>query len=169
MGCGDEGCPLVRAKRREEWSIPDPKEMAPGQFRDRDALTPTPLISIFALTDMKTAANVDTVDLMFLAFSTGTGCAFSIFFEMEKLRWRHRRDSGCPATPSVPALGVPAKLRLVETRRLKRWTYYSLLPATTSFHRNLIHCLNNCFRDVPELKADADRGRQLRKRGGCCS
>jgi protein-tyrosine-phosphatase len=27
MGCGDEGCPLVRAKRREEWDIPDPKEL----------------------------------------------------------------------------------------------------------------------------------------------
>jgi arsenate reductase (thioredoxin) len=25
MGCGDEGCPLVRAKRREDWDIPDPK------------------------------------------------------------------------------------------------------------------------------------------------
>jgi protein-tyrosine-phosphatase len=34
MGCSDEGCPLVRAKRREEWSIPDPKEMQPVQFRE---------------------------------------------------------------------------------------------------------------------------------------
>jgi protein-tyrosine-phosphatase len=33
MGCGDE-CPLVRAKRREEWQIPDPKEMAPDQYRE---------------------------------------------------------------------------------------------------------------------------------------
>jgi arsenate reductase len=33
MGCGDEGCPLVLAKRREEWNIPDPKEMPPEQFR----------------------------------------------------------------------------------------------------------------------------------------
>lgn len=33
MGCGDE-CPLVRAKRREEWQIPDPKEMAPEQYRE---------------------------------------------------------------------------------------------------------------------------------------
>jgi protein-tyrosine-phosphatase len=32
MGCGDD-CPLVRAKRREDWDIPDPKEMAPEQFR----------------------------------------------------------------------------------------------------------------------------------------
>ena len=33
MGCGDE-CPLVRAKRREEWQIPDPKEMLPDQYRE---------------------------------------------------------------------------------------------------------------------------------------
>jgi protein-tyrosine-phosphatase len=33
MGCGDE-CPLVRAKRREEWQIPDPKEMPPERYRE---------------------------------------------------------------------------------------------------------------------------------------
>ena len=33
MGCDDE-CPLVKAKRREEWQIPDPKEMPPEQYRE---------------------------------------------------------------------------------------------------------------------------------------
>jgi arsenate reductase (thioredoxin) len=32
MGCGD-ACPLVDAKRREEWNIPDPKNMSSGEFR----------------------------------------------------------------------------------------------------------------------------------------
>ena len=32
MGCGD-ACPLVRAKRREDWNIPDPKDLPPEQFR----------------------------------------------------------------------------------------------------------------------------------------
>jgi protein-tyrosine-phosphatase len=32
MGCGDE-CPLLRAKRREDWAIPDPKAMPPDEFR----------------------------------------------------------------------------------------------------------------------------------------
>jgi protein-tyrosine-phosphatase len=31
MGCGDE-CPLVVAKQRVEWKIPDPKELPPEQF-----------------------------------------------------------------------------------------------------------------------------------------
>jgi protein-tyrosine-phosphatase len=33
MGCGDE-CPLVLAKRREDWNIPDPRDMTPEQFRE---------------------------------------------------------------------------------------------------------------------------------------
>jgi len=33
MGCGDE-CPLVFAKTRVDWQIPDPKEMPPDQFRE---------------------------------------------------------------------------------------------------------------------------------------
>ncbi|MBY0230925.1 MAG: arsenate reductase ArsC [Gemmataceae bacterium] len=32
MGCGDE-CPLVNATRREEWKIPDPKDMPPEEYR----------------------------------------------------------------------------------------------------------------------------------------
>ena len=33
MGCGDE-CPLVVARRRLEWQIPDPKELPPERFRE---------------------------------------------------------------------------------------------------------------------------------------
>jgi protein-tyrosine-phosphatase len=32
MGCGDE-CPLVHASRREEWQIPDPKNLPDDGFR----------------------------------------------------------------------------------------------------------------------------------------
>ena len=32
MGCGDE-CPFIRAKKREDWDIPDPKNMGPDEFR----------------------------------------------------------------------------------------------------------------------------------------
>jgi protein-tyrosine-phosphatase len=32
MGCGDE-CPLVRARERVDWQIPDPREMSPDEFR----------------------------------------------------------------------------------------------------------------------------------------
>lgn len=32
MGCGD-ACPFVKAKRREEWQIPDPRHLEPAEFR----------------------------------------------------------------------------------------------------------------------------------------
>jgi ubiquinone/menaquinone biosynthesis C-methylase UbiE/protein-tyrosine-phosphatase len=32
MGCGDE-CPLVLARRRFDWQVPDPRDMTPEQFR----------------------------------------------------------------------------------------------------------------------------------------
>jgi protein-tyrosine-phosphatase len=32
MGCGD-ACPFVRAKHREDWNIPDPREMNDDEFR----------------------------------------------------------------------------------------------------------------------------------------
>jgi protein-tyrosine-phosphatase len=33
MGCGDE-CPLVLARRRVDWKIPDPRDMTPEEFRE---------------------------------------------------------------------------------------------------------------------------------------
>jgi arsenate reductase (thioredoxin) len=33
MGCGDN-CPLIRAKLRADWQIPDPREMSPERFRE---------------------------------------------------------------------------------------------------------------------------------------
>ena len=32
MGCGDE-CPSLKARRRVDWQIPDPKDLPPDQFR----------------------------------------------------------------------------------------------------------------------------------------
>jgi arsenate reductase len=32
MGCGD-ACPAIPAMRREDWQIPDPREMPPDEFR----------------------------------------------------------------------------------------------------------------------------------------
>ena len=45
MGCGDE-CPLVRA--REEWNIPDPKEMPPEQYREVRNLIETKVKELLA-------------------------------------------------------------------------------------------------------------------------
>ncbi len=34
MGCGDEGCPLLTARRYEEWGVPDPKELPDEKYRE---------------------------------------------------------------------------------------------------------------------------------------
>lgn len=33
MGCGDE-CPFVKAKHRQDWNIPDPRNMDEAEFRE---------------------------------------------------------------------------------------------------------------------------------------
>jgi protein-tyrosine-phosphatase len=39
MGCGD-ACPNLKANRREDWNIPDPREMSHKQFREvRDLIS----------------------------------------------------------------------------------------------------------------------------------
>jgi ArsR family transcriptional regulator len=57
---------------------------------------------------------------------------------------------------------------LVSVRRDGLWKHYSLARAQAPFHRTLLACLSGCFRDVPELAADAKRLATLRKTGGCC-
>jgi protein-tyrosine-phosphatase len=47
MGCGDE-CPFVRAKRREDWGIPDPKELSPDEFRTVRDLIETKVKALLA-------------------------------------------------------------------------------------------------------------------------
>lgn len=50
MGCGDE-CPFVRARRHEDWAIPDPKELSPEQFRETRNLIERKVIDILQQMD----------------------------------------------------------------------------------------------------------------------
>ena len=47
MGCGD-ACPFVRAKRREDWQIPDPKNLEPEEFRAVRDLIAQKVISVLS-------------------------------------------------------------------------------------------------------------------------
>jgi protein-tyrosine-phosphatase len=47
MGCGDE-CPFIVARSREDWQIPDPKEMSPEQFREVRDLIETKVKALLA-------------------------------------------------------------------------------------------------------------------------
>lgn len=57
---------------------------------------------------------------------------------------------------------------LVTTQKRGLWIFYALAPALTRGHQKMLECLEACFADVPELRADRRRAQRLRKRGGCC-
>ena len=58
--------------------------------------------------------------------------------------------------------------RLVVSRQDGLWRFYSLTPQRGKLHRRLLDCLDTCFADVPEIKADESRAKALAKSGGCC-
>jgi ArsR family transcriptional regulator, arsenate/arsenite/antimonite-responsive transcriptional repressor len=74
------------------------------------------------------------------------------------------------AQPSVSRhLAYLRKAGLVVVRKAGLWCYYSLAAESSPFHQNLLHCLESCFADVPDLQADAKRAVELRRtKRGCC-
>ncbi len=120
----------------------------------------------------ETSTRISQVDLVFRAFSDRT-----------RLRILHLLQAGelC-VCDLVDVLGVPQpkvsrhlaylrKARLVNIRKAGLWSYYTLAPAKASFHAKLLECLSCCFRDVPELKRDADKLANRRKKcsgAECC-
>jgi ArsR family transcriptional regulator len=57
---------------------------------------------------------------------------------------------------------------LVQTDKRGLWNYYRLAPAKNSVHGRLLDCLGECFKEVPEVSADAARLSKAGKKGGCC-
>jgi ArsR family transcriptional regulator len=109
------------------------------------------------------------VDLIFRAFSDRT-----------RLRILYLLQGGeCCVGNIVDILGIEqpsasrhlAYLRragLVRVRKAGLWSYYSLAPAKGSFHQKLLECLSCCFSEVPEIRADQARAREIKELGGCC-
>jgi ArsR family transcriptional regulator len=99
-----------------------------------------------------------TVNLMFRAFSDRT-----------RLRNLHLLLTGelcvcdlvsiiqVPQPTASRHLAYLRKAGLIQKRRQGLWAYYKLTPPASPFHRSLIKCLKECFRDVPELATDAKR------------
>ena len=118
---------------------------------------------------MRQAEALDSVDLMFRAFSDRTrlrilhillGGELCVGDIVETLRAPQPRVSR--------HLAHLRKANLVVVRKSGLWSHYSLAPAETSFHRKLLECLGKCFGQVPELQADSARAAKTRKSGGCC-
>lgn len=113
--------------------------------------------------------SANRLDLMFRAFSDKT-----------RLRILHLlRDGEMCVGDLVEILGIEQpsasrhlaylrKAGLVQVRKARTWSYYSLKAPTEPFHQKLLECLACCFREVPALKADQVRAKKIRKSGGCC-
>jgi ArsR family transcriptional regulator, arsenate/arsenite/antimonite-responsive transcriptional repressor len=117
----------------------------------------------------KQTAAPEAVDLMFRAFSDRTRLRilnvlrdgeFCVGDIVESLRAPQPRISR--------HLAYLRKAELVVVRKAGLWCHYSLAPARTPFHRELLECLGRCFNSVPELQADKVRAAKIRKAGGCC-
>jgi ArsR family transcriptional regulator len=115
------------------------------------------------------AAAKNPVDLMFRAFS-----------DPIRLRILHLLQDGewcvgdlvavlqSPQPTVSRHLSYLRRAGLVKTRQQQSWNFYELAPARKTFHKKLLECLGACFKDVPELAADAERARRVRASGGCC-
>jgi len=117
----------------------------------------------------KTLKTTGRTDLMFRAFSDrtrlrilyllkdGESCVGDI---VEVLRIEQPRVSR--------HLDYLKKAGLVCVRISGTWRFYSLAPAEGAFHEKLLDCLTCCFKEVPQLRADAVRAGKIKKAGGCC-
>lgn len=118
---------------------------------------------------MKKPPALNQIDLMFRAFSDPT--------RLRILHVLHQRETcvgdlvqilQVPQAKVSRHLAYLRKSGLAESRKAGLWSYYSLAPANNPFHKNLLDCLKSCFREVPEIKADALRAAKIKKAGGCC-
>jgi ArsR family transcriptional regulator len=113
--------------------------------------------------------SVNRLDLMFRAFSDHT-----------RLRILHLLLGGEMCVGDLVAildieqpsasrhLAYLRKAGLVEVRKAKTRSYYSLKAAIEPFHQKLLECLACCFREVPALQEDRFRAKKIRQTGGCC-
>jgi ArsR family transcriptional regulator len=112
---------------------------------------------------------VNSTDLMFRAFSNQTRLRIlHVLLEGELCVGDVVAILRAPQPRISRHLAYLRKANLVVVRKSGLWSHYSLAPAKTPFHRELVECLEKCFSEVPELKADNARAAKIRKSGGCC-
>src|SRR5688572_8783732 len=99
---------------------------------------------------MKKATANKNVDMMFRAFS-----------DRNRLRILHLLQKGemcvgdlvnvlrVPQARASRHLAYLRKAGLVVARKAGLWSFYSLTPARSAFHQDLLECLARCFREVP--------------------
>lgn len=57
---------------------------------------------------------------------------------------------------------------IVQTQQHGLWMFYELTPARGALHSKLLECLAIGVGLLPEVKADVEFARRVRRSGGCC-
>lgn len=57
---------------------------------------------------------------------------------------------------------------LVDTRKDGLWRFYRLAQVDNALQERLFDCFGSCFTDIPVLKSDAGRAKELEKNGKSC-
>jgi ArsR family transcriptional regulator len=117
----------------------------------------------------KTISTRKRLDVVFRAFADPTRLRMLFLLQGGELCVGNIVDILQIEQPSASRhLAYLRKANLVAVRKAGLWSYYSLAPARTPFHAKLLECLACCFAEVPELRADQVRAKQIRESGGCC-
>jgi ArsR family transcriptional regulator, arsenate/arsenite/antimonite-responsive transcriptional repressor len=105
-----------------------------------------------------------TVNLMFRAFSDRTRLRIlHLLLKGEMCVCDIVTITRVPQPKASRHLAYLLRAGLIVKRKQGLWAYYRLTSASSPFHRSLIKCLKECFRDVPELAGDAKRAART-----CC-
>ncbi len=59
------------------------------------------------------------------------------------------------------------KAGLVAGRKDGLWSHYSLAKPESGAHRRILECVSGCFNEVPALKNDLSRLKNLKLSGSC--
>jgi ArsR family transcriptional regulator, arsenate/arsenite/antimonite-responsive transcriptional repressor len=110
-----------------------------------------------------------TVNLMFRAFSDRTRLRIlHLLLKGEMCVCDIVTITRVPQPKASRHLAYLLRAGLIVKRKQGLWAYYRLASAASPFHRSLIKCLKECFRDVPELAGDAKRAARTCCQPGKC-
>ena len=113
-----------------------------------------------------TGTSVKVVNLMFRAFSDHTRLRILSLLSRGELCVCDITAILDQSQPKVSRhLAYLRRAGLVRARREGLWMHYQLAQASNAFHKNLLHCLDRCFADVPDLSRD----RAALDQRGCCN
>ena len=118
---------------------------------------------------MQQTSVCNSVDLMFRAFSDRTRLRILCLLHKRQLCVGDIVEILEAPQPRISRhLAYLRKAGLASVHKRGLWSYYSLTPGQTAFHKKLLSCLGDCFAEVPQIQTDRARAVEVENAGGCC-